>query len=48
MSAGERDSKTLFVKGVAFETEAESLKEIFTNAVDVRLPMSYEGNKHRG
>lgn len=40
----ERDARTLFVKNLPFSATADDLKEIFENAVDVRLPQGQNGS----
>jgi len=39
----ERDAKTLFVKNLPFAATSDDLKEIFDDAVDIRLPMGQNG-----
>ncbi|XP_069009510.1 LOW QUALITY PROTEIN: nucleolin [Embiotoca jacksoni] len=40
----ERDARTLFVKNLPFSATAEDLKEVFEDAVDVRLPQGQNGS----
>ncbi|XP_061594467.1 nucleolin [Cololabis saira] len=40
----ERDARTLFVKNLPFSTTVEDLKELFEDAVDVRLPQGQNGS----
>ncbi|XP_056270446.1 nucleolin [Pseudoliparis swirei] len=40
----ERDARTLFVKNLPFSATAEDLKEVFEDAVDVRLPPGQNGS----
>ncbi|XP_030071975.1 nucleolin isoform X2 [Microcaecilia unicolor] len=40
----ERDARTLFVKNLPYSTTADDLKEVFDNAVDVRLPLGMDGS----
>nr|XP_061791092.1 nucleolin [Nerophis lumbriciformis] len=39
----ERDSRTLFVKNLPFSTTVDDLKEVFEDAVDVRVPPGQNG-----
>ncbi|XP_039622225.1 nucleolin isoform X2 [Polypterus senegalus] len=43
-SRKERDSRTLFVKNLPFSSSSEDLKELFPNAVDVRMPCARDGS----
>lgn len=40
----ERDSRTLFVKNLPFSATADDLREVFEDAVDVRLPPGQNGS----
>ncbi|KAK9519433.1 hypothetical protein VZT92_022163 [Zoarces viviparus] len=40
----ERDARTLFVKNLPFSATVEDLKEVFEDAVDVRLPPGQNGS----
>ncbi|XP_070687973.1 nucleolin [Pempheris klunzingeri] len=40
----ERDARTLFVKNLPFSATADDLKEVFEDAVDVRLPQGQNGS----
>ncbi|XP_049445034.1 nucleolin [Epinephelus fuscoguttatus] len=40
----ERDARTLFVKNLPFSATADDLKEIFEDAVDVRVPLGQNGS----
>ncbi|KAF1385586.1 hypothetical protein PFLUV_G00109310 [Perca fluviatilis] len=40
----ERDARTLFVKNLPFSATADDLKEVFEDAVDVRLPPGQNGS----
>ncbi|XP_062306063.1 nucleolin isoform X2 [Osmerus eperlanus] len=40
----ERDARTLFVKNLPFSATADDLKEVFENAVDIRLPPGQNGS----
>ncbi|XP_052445492.1 nucleolin isoform X2 [Carassius gibelio] len=40
----ERDSRTLFVKNLPYSVTQEELKEIFDQAVDIRIPMGNSGS----
>ncbi|XP_037326624.2 nucleolin isoform X2 [Pungitius pungitius] len=40
----ERDARTLFVKNLPFSATIDDLKEVFENAVDVRLPPGQNGS----
>lgn len=40
----ERDAKTLFVKNLPFAATSDDLKEIFDEAVDIRLPLGQNGS----
>ncbi|XP_047443286.1 nucleolin [Mugil cephalus] len=40
----ERDARTLFVKNLPFSVTVEDLKEVFEDAVDVRLPQGQNGS----
>merc|ERR1740131_111245 len=40
----ERDAKTLFVKNLPFAATTDDLKEIFDEAVDIRLPLGQNGS----
>ncbi|XP_070817080.1 nucleolin isoform X4 [Chaetodon trifascialis] len=40
----ERDARTLFVKNLPFSATADDLKELFEDAVDVRLPQGQNGS----
>ncbi|XP_061634201.1 nucleolin [Phyllopteryx taeniolatus] len=40
----ERDSRTLFVKNLPFAATVDDLKEVFEDAVDVRLPVGQNGS----
>ncbi|KAM9795982.1 nucleolin isoform 2-T2 [Syngnathus typhle] len=42
-SKKERDSRTLFVKNLPFAITADELKEVFEDAVDVRVPLGQNG-----
>lgn len=39
----ERDARTLFVKNLSYGITADELKEVFDQAVDVRIPMGQNG-----
>uniref|UniRef100_A0A9J8BG34 Nucleolin n=1 Tax=Cyprinus carpio carpio TaxID=630221 RepID=A0A9J8BG34_CYPCA len=43
-SKKERDSRTLFVKNLPYSVTQEELKEIFDQAVDIRIPMGNSGS----
>ncbi|XP_051930505.1 nucleolin isoform X2 [Hippocampus zosterae] len=40
----ERDSRTIFVKNLPFSATVDDLKEVFEDAVDVRLPVGQNGS----
>ncbi|XP_037553968.1 nucleolin [Nematolebias whitei] len=40
----ERDTRTLFVKNLPFSATADDLKELFEDAVDIRLPQGQNGS----
>ena len=40
----ERDAKTLFVKNLPFSATADDLREVFEDAVDIRLPQGQNGS----
>ena len=40
----ERDARTLFVKNLPFSATADDLREVFEDAVDVRLPPGQNGS----
>lgn len=40
----ERDARTLFVKNLPFSTTADDLREVFEDAVDVRVPQGQNGS----
>lgn len=40
----ERDTRTLFVKNLPFSATADDLKDLFENAVDIRLPQGQNGS----
>ncbi|XP_029471521.1 nucleolin isoform X2 [Rhinatrema bivittatum] len=40
----ERDARTLFVKNLPYSMTAEELKEVFENAIDIRLPLGKDGS----
>uniref|UniRef100_A0A1A7YC17 Nucleolin n=1 Tax=Iconisemion striatum TaxID=60296 RepID=A0A1A7YC17_9TELE len=40
----ERDARTLFVKNLSFSATVDDLKEVFEDAVDVRLPQGQNGS----
>ncbi|XP_074524644.1 nucleolin [Halichoeres trimaculatus] len=40
----ERDARTLFVKNLPFSATADDLREVFEDAVDVRLPQGQNGS----
>lgn len=40
----ERDAKTLFVKNLPFSATVDDLKEVFEDAVDVRVPAGQNGS----
>ncbi|XP_043558243.1 nucleolin isoform X2 [Chiloscyllium plagiosum] len=44
----ERDCRTLFVKNLPFKITQDDLKEIFDNAIDIRIPVSRDGSSSRG
>ncbi|XP_051778190.1 nucleolin isoform X1 [Erpetoichthys calabaricus] len=39
-----KDSRTLFVKNLPFSSSSDDLKELFPNAVDVRMPYARDGS----
>lgn len=40
----ERDTRTLFVKNLPFSATVDDLREVFEDAVDVRLPPGQNGS----
>ncbi|XP_069753179.1 nucleolin isoform X2 [Narcine bancroftii] len=44
----ERDDRTLFVKNLPFKTTQDDLREIFEDAIDIRIPSSRDGTGSRG
>lgn len=40
----ERDARTLFVKNLPFSATVDDLKEVFEDAVEVRLPPGQNGS----
>lgn len=40
----ERDTKTLFVKNLPYSATADDLKEVFEDAVDIRVPQGQNGS----
>lgn len=40
----ERDTRTLFVKNLPYSATADELKEVFEDAVDIRVPQGQNGN----
>ncbi|GCB78927.1 hypothetical protein scyTo_0020730, partial [Scyliorhinus torazame] len=47
-SKRERDCRTLFVKNLPFKITQDDLKEIFEDAIDIRIPASRDGSGTRG
>ncbi|XP_072111363.1 nucleolin isoform X2 [Mobula birostris] len=44
----DRDNRTLFVKNLPFKITQDDLKEIFEDAIDIRIPTSRDGSGTRG
>lgn len=42
--SSERNARTLFVKNLPFSATVDDLKELFEDAVDVRLPPGQNGS----
>lgn len=40
----ERDTRTLFVKNLPYSATADDLKEVFEDAVDIRVPQGQNGS----
>ncbi|XP_067851345.1 nucleolin [Heptranchias perlo] len=47
-SKRERDCRTLFVKNLPFKITQDGLKDIFEDAIDIRIPASRDGSGTRG
>ncbi|XP_048397924.1 nucleolin [Stegostoma tigrinum] len=47
-SKRERDCRTLFVKNLPFKITQDGLKEIFDDAIDIRIPVARDGSGTRG
>ncbi|GCB73941.1 hypothetical protein scyTo_0003024 [Scyliorhinus torazame] len=47
-SKRERDCRTLFVKNLPFKITQDDLKEVFEDAIDIRIPASCDGSGTRG
>ncbi|XP_059801188.1 nucleolin isoform X2 [Hypanus sabinus] len=44
----DRDNRTLFVKNLPFKITQDDLKEIFEDAIDIRIPTARDGSGTRG
>lgn len=40
----ERDARTLFVKNLPYRLTEEEMREVFENALEIRIVMNKEGN----
>lgn len=44
----DRDCRTLFAKNLPFKITQDDLREIFEDAVDIRIPVARDGSGTRG